>query len=417
MSFEAVLARLLASKPVKLSLDNVRALRSLLGCPDKAYKTVHVAGTNGKGSVATKIAACIRMSGFRVGLYTSPHISCFRERISVDGVLISEDQVAAGLGDVFAVCDANRILPTFFEATTMLAFKHFKHEKVDFAVVEVGLGGRLDATNIIEPDLCVITSISLDHSRILGSTIGEITREKAGIIKPKVPVVIGPKVPYDVTYEVARSLNSPLIRVGACDRSDDTDMENQMVASCAIEQLQQRFPSIQTFAEGLAAVPPCRFEKITGMRNGKPFTVILDVAHNPDGISRLFERLEKLQYGALHVIMGMSKDKDVVHAVRTARSMAHSLYIVEASDCKRAMPAMSVVELYQGRCSELDVSGPQPAVTCDGNVEKTLEHVLDVSEADDLIVAFGSFFIMDACRKALNVTAPRDKRPVKEDGI
>ena len=180
---------------MKLGLKNMETLNAMLGTPTQHFKCIHVAGTNGKGSVVYKIAKSLEKEGLRVGLYTSPHISSFRERIQINGQLIDESSVVAGLSRIFEEIDKSKIPATFFEITTALALKYFADQKVDYVVLETGLGGRLDATNIVTPVLSIITSISLEHTEYLGSTLEAIAKEKGGIIKPYVPIFIGPRVP------------------------------------------------------------------------------------------------------------------------------------------------------------------------------------------------------------------------------
>lgn len=188
---------------IKLGLKNIQQLNQLLGNPIAQFKSIHVAGTNGKGSVVTKIAKGLEEEGFRVGLYTSPHISCFRERIKINGRMIDEASVTSILERIFNVIEQEKIAATFFEITTALAFLYFAKQRVDFAVLETGLGGRLDATNIVTPLLSIITSISLEHVEQLGETIDAIASEKAGIIKPNIPVLIGPCVPVGIIEKFA----------------------------------------------------------------------------------------------------------------------------------------------------------------------------------------------------------------------
>lgn len=173
-----------------------------MGAPHTKFRSVHVTGTNGKGSVSTKIAAGLEFAGHQVGLYTSPHVSSFRERVSINGELISEADVERHLSLVMQLAAQHNIPATFFELTTLMAFSYFAQRQVAYAVVEVGIGGRLDATNIISPELSVLTSIGLDHTDILGPTIEHITREKSGIIKPSGATVIGPSVPRDIVRQV-----------------------------------------------------------------------------------------------------------------------------------------------------------------------------------------------------------------------
>ena len=181
---------------VKMGLENMIVFNQKLGNPAGQITTIHVTGTNGKGSVVHKIAKALQASGYKTGMYVSPHISSFRERITINGEMISEDDVVKYLDRINQIEPSLPTSLTFFESVTGMAFDYFKEKQVDVAVVEVGLGGRLDSTNIITPELSVITSIGLDHQGILGNTITDIAREKAGIIKDGIPVVVGPNCPH-----------------------------------------------------------------------------------------------------------------------------------------------------------------------------------------------------------------------------
>ncbi|NGX48908.1 MAG: Folylpolyglutamate synthase, partial [Candidatus Anoxychlamydiales bacterium] len=198
----------LFSNKVKCRLENVSVVSQYLNNPHIDFKSIHVAGTNGKGSVATKIAKALSLSGYKTALYTSPHITSYEERISVDGKLISKKDVKVLLKKIFKLRKKLKIYLSFFEITTLLAFLYFSKKKVDFAIIETGLGGRLDATNIITPILSIITSIGLDHTNILGDTIDLIAFEKAGIIKPKIPVVIGRKANVEPIIKKAKKSKS-----------------------------------------------------------------------------------------------------------------------------------------------------------------------------------------------------------------
>jgi dihydrofolate synthase/folylpolyglutamate synthase len=232
-------------QPVKLGLRNIEALDKLMESPLASKPIVHVAGTNGKGSVAWKIARSLREAGYKDGLFVSPHVSSFRERIEIGGIPISEADVATKLPWLFDMCEKENIPATFFELTTALAFEHFK--SADVVVLEVGLGGRLDATNIITPALSVITSIGLDHTHILGSTVEEIALEKAGIMKTGIPVVVGPRVPRVVLALKAAEVGSPFheaTTLAGIDPSsealDDYDEENTMVGNHVAVQRRHR---------------------------------------------------------------------------------------------------------------------------------------------------------------------------------
>ena len=199
----------------KMELEKLRVLDRVLGSPLTTLpRVVHVAGTNGKGSVSWKVAAALRASGMKTGLFVSPHVTSYRERARVNGTLITEREVEELLPPIIAACASCRVQPSFFELTTLLAATHFQRAAVDAVVLEVGLGGRLDSTNLCNPALSVITSIDMDHSRILGSTREEIAWEKAGIIKPGVAVVAGPNVPRGVIAERAAEMHSAAHFVG-----------------------------------------------------------------------------------------------------------------------------------------------------------------------------------------------------------
>ena len=243
---------------MKLGLRNMLHLDAALGYPSKAFKTIHIAGSNGKGSTAKKIASALEHSGQRVGLFTSPHISCFRERIQVNGSYISEDAVETLLSQLLTLAEQEKISPTFFEFTTLLALRYFAEQNVDVAVLETGLGGRLDATNIVTPVLSVITSISLEHTEILGNTIEEIAIEKGGIIKPGIPVIVGPRTPHPLLHQMAQKISSPFIPISqtfSC-----FEEENRALARTALDHL---FIPSASISKGVESSLPCRMEIFT----------------------------------------------------------------------------------------------------------------------------------------------------------
>lgn len=266
-------------------LTDVLCLDAQLGRPHTFFKTIHVGGTNGKGSVTWKIAKAMEAEGYRVGLYISPHIYDVRERIQINGEMIS-------INDAQIIFESLLDLPStfsFFDLMTFAAFLYFKKMDVDWAVIEVGLGGRYDTTNIIYPEIAAITSIGFDHMHLLGNSLEEIAWEKGGIAKPGIPLVTGPS---------AACFFPGSIGVPA---APFFDLENQYIARAVLEKLSVSASSI---AEGLATRPPCRFE-----RRGN---LILDVAHNPDGFKKLVEalRLHHPDISKFHFIVGFSKDKD-----------------------------------------------------------------------------------------------------------
>ncbi len=270
-------------KERRKDLSPVLALAEKLGHPEKKFPTVHVAGTNGKGTVCFKLAEVLKDNGYRVGLFTSPHLFTYRERIQINGKMISEEEVASRLEKILSLAKD----PTFFDVTTLLAFDYFADEEVDVAIVEVGLGGRLDATNIVIPILSIITSISHDHVGILGATLEEIAAEKGGIIREGIPVVIGESAALP-----------PIVEKGA----DLTIAKNN--STSIVKKALKKLPFNVDIGEGIRRRPPCRYEK--------KGDVIFDVAHNPAAFERLFKTVQREYPGKkIHVLLGMAKDKDV----------------------------------------------------------------------------------------------------------
>lgn len=322
---------------VKMGLENMRALNALMGRPCDAFKTVHVAGTNGKGSVSWKVARALQASGHRTGLFVSPHLACFRERVQVDGTLISEAAVEHWMPKIIEAAREADIPATFFELTTQLAFCHFADENAEFVALETGLGGRLDSTNIVTPAVSVITSIGLDHTRVLGDTVEAIAMEKAGIIKPGVPVVLGPNAARDVILPVAQERGCPCTVVGGASQpadawEDDFDTENTEIARAALKALGQ-LPEPGTsagsaVAAALQTCPPSRFEVVrleVGVKGANPSagatdagtprtvrtSVVLDGGHNEMAFERLASRLRRVfPRSPLRFVVGMSNDKD-----------------------------------------------------------------------------------------------------------
>lgn len=383
---------------VKLGLQNAERLQQLLHYPDRHFKTIHVAGTNGKGSVSTKIAYALEEAGYRVGLYTSPHISTFRERIRINGLMISEDAVEKLLTFLFQLLEKEHIPATFFEITTMLAFLHFAHEKVDVAVLETGLGGRLDATNIVHPCLAIITSISLDHVEILGTTQESIAYEKGGIIKEKVPVIIGPSVPVDIMQSIAREKQSPCTQVSCS--SILFEEENQHIAYTALQYLSSTFkiPN-QAIKKGLEGRQPCRFEIIPGT-----FPIVLDVAHNPDGIQHLFQMLKHYypdrQY---RILFGLSKNKDLKNCLKLIAIYCKYFHLVQATNERGTPTKILYDQLIEFEIHHSCISLHDSIST---GIDQAKEEALKKGE---VLVICGSFFIMSQARQALGFIEPRDQ--------
>ncbi|HRD55939.1 MAG TPA: Mur ligase family protein [Parachlamydiaceae bacterium] len=395
-SYETLLHKLFhinMTSSMKLGLKNSEALHQAFDFPSHSFESIHVAGSNGKGSVCIKIAKALELSGLKVGLYTSPHISSFRERIQINGTLISEEDVAKHLEAIFKLRESKNIPVTFFEITTLLALNYFKEQKIDIAVLETGLGGRLDATNIVTPKLSIITSISLDHTDILGHTLEEIAFEKAGIIKSSIPVVIGPKVPAAVVEKVALENKSLCIRVEGFFKSFEE--ENNAVARRALQQLKIKEPFI---LEGLKKKQPCRFEIIKKADK----TIILDVAHNPDGLTRLFKDIEeKFPAKKMHVILGLSQNKDISECVKVIRDKAEAFHLVVAKNGR----GIALAELKK-QFKE------KQHVFCHKSVDDAINSCLEQQE--ELLVICGTFFIMDDAKKAVGIQEPSDKIDMNE---
>lgn len=386
---------------MKLALENCHRLQQALHCPMNALTCVHVAGTNGKGSVTTMIAKGLEAAGYRVGLYTSPHISCFRERIKINGEMISEEAATTLLARLFQVCDQHHIPATFFELTTFLAFLHFMQEHVDIAVLETGLGGRLDATNIVMPTLSVITSISLDHTSVLGETVEAIAEEKAGIIKPKIPVVIGPRMPVSTIQRIAKRQGSPLTVV-SCQANTYME-ENIAIAKTAMQEL--KLP-IQCIEEGLKAKQPCRLERWGDL------PVILDVAHNPDGLTELFRAIAVFYPNRrLRLLFGLSTSKDVDSCLQIISQQSRSFHLVSASNGR----GVSVDTLHED-LEKLGISSDN-MTRHDDIITGTKIALQNAFQHGEILVICGTFFIMREARQALGIVEPVDSFDMNERAV
>ena len=360
MSYQEAIEYLFNSAPMfqnigagayKEGLDNTNLLDRHFGHPHRSYKTIHVGGTNGKGSVSHTLASVLQSAGYKVGLYTSPHLVDFRERIRVNGEMISEQRVVGFVEEMISSgLMETEVGFSFFELTTALAFKYFEEAGVDIAVIEVGLGGRLDCTNIITPLLSIITNISFDHVQFLGNTLEKIAQEKAGIIKPGVPVIIGEtngevKV-RDVFALTANNLHS---EISFADELYHAPVESELKGDCqvrntqtiltALDSLRKNYPDLkitdEAIREGFLHV--CEKTGLMGRWqtiSQKPL-VICDTGHNVAGWEYLSRQLDRMPR-PLHIIIGMVSDKDVTHVLKLMPRDAQ-YYFTQAS-VKRAMP-------------------------------------------------------------------------------
>ncbi len=359
-------------------LKNSYAFAQELHFPHRAYPSIHVAGSNGKGSVSLKIAAGLQKEGYKVGLYTSPHLFHFNERILVNSEPIDDQSLRKGLQDLFLINERLSLQATFFELATHLAFQYFHQQKVDIAIIETGLGGRLDATNIIDPILSVITSISLEHAHLLGNDLEAIATEKAGILKPDVPCVTGPNARYQAIKVRAEKLGSPLIATECT--SSYFDDENSAIARNALMKFRDWFPlSDESIEAGLTVRPRCRFEQ-----RGN---VIFDVAHNSDAFFRLLQALDLFfPKKNRRFLVGFCKDKDAASCLKYLIPTAAHLHLVKASSSRAASLGELAECLKQQGCM---------AYTCHPKISEAMDEALLLAkQAGELLVVCGSFYIM-----------------------
>ncbi len=397
----------------KPGLDTARALDGAFGHPSRKFASIHIAGTNGKGSTAHSLAAILRKAGYKTGLYTSPHIVDFRERIRIDGEMIPQEEVVEFVNRYLAL--GLDIEPSFFELTTILAFDYFARAGVDVAVIETGLGGRLDTTNIITPLLSIITNISPDHTSLLGDTPAAIAGEKAGIIKPGVPVVIGRADDESVRHvftETAERNGSEIFFAPALDATPEAEgivyrdtpfgsfkgelaghyqIENTATILTAVEVLSQRLDiQAEAVREGLADV-----SRLTGLRGrwtrlaDTPLTVY-DTGHNPGGWEQITAQLASLAPRMIHLIAGFVADKDITTILRMVKQLGMtpgidlSLYLTAPSTPRRLAPeALHALAVDEGLAAEA-----YP------DVKTALEAARAAAGKDDMIFIGGSNFLI-----------------------
>lgn len=374
----------------KKDLTNTIALLEHLGNPHRKIKSIHIAGTNGKGTSAHGIAAILQISGYKTGLYTSPHLKNFTERIRINGQEVHESFVVEF---VFGIQQAiNEIGPSFFEITVAMAFEYFARQEVDVAVIETGLGGRLDSTNVITPEVCLITNVGYDHMDVLGDTLKKVASEKAGIIKKGVPVVVGDyhEDTYPVFAEKAKEMKAELILAQS--------QEEKLLAASLPYHKMKNASAILTLTSELrnlgwkieddnAMKGLYQMETLTGLKgrhqilSSNPL-IIADVAHNVEGLTALFGSL-KTNKGKLHLVFGTVKDKDLTPIFGTFPEDI-AIYWTQ-SHVPRSLGVMELCEL--GRQNELEGKSYE-------NANAALSHAKNNATPEDVILVTGSTFVV-----------------------
>ena len=418
MTYSSAVAYLyrLQKHGIKLGLATITALMARLGMPQTRYRTLHIAGTNGKGSTAAMAAALLQVAGYRVGLYTSPHLVEFRERICVNGEMIAESQVAQLTEQLQTLCQPD-LSPTFFEYTTAMAFQHFADSGVDVAVLEVGLGGRFDATNVVTPMACAVTTISLDHQEYLGTTCSSIAFEKAGIIKPDVPVVLG-RIEDDAWRTIeraARERQAPMFRLNEDFRTEGEEPQQFSYrglgmqydgltcalkgrhqldnAACALALLGAAAPqgiavTAEAVREGLRAVHWAgRLEVI----DRRP-TILLDGAHNPAAATALADFLTRSDRShpsrPVVLVLGMMRDKDHRGFVEPLRDLVDEVVLTQA-DLPRSATAQELRASLEGLL-------PHPHVV--PSISDAMALARQLATPEGLVCVTGSLMLVGECK-------------------
>lgn len=411
----------------KKDITNTALLCDFIGNPQNKIKTIHIAGTNGKGSTSHMLAAILQNCGYKTGLYTSPHLKDFRERIKIDGAMISEEFITSFVEKIKNYSE--QIQPSFFELTVAMMLAYFAEQNVDVAVVETGLGGRLDSTNIITPKLSIITNIGYDHMNILGNTLEEIAFEKAGIIKKNIPVIIGETIPQTkpVFLSTAREKNSSIIfaeeefSIRHCkpdldhlhvtfENTKTNRLENYTLDLSGIYQ-QKNLRTVITAVNELRkanyvlkddeiSYALLHVKKINGLFgrwsviHQRPM-VVLDVAHNEDGIRQLLSQLSLNTFKSLHIVFGVVKDKEVSKILSLLPKNA--IYYFTKAQISRALPEDELLS----KAKEFGLHGASFA-----EVNLALDAAKENASKEDFILVCGSVYLIGEVNMSLeNVTA------------
>jgi dihydrofolate synthase / folylpolyglutamate synthase len=405
----------LGASAIKKDLHNTIELCKRLDNPQEKFRTIHIAGTNGKGSVSHMLAAILQTAGYKTGLYTSPHLRDFRERIRINGEMISQEEVIAFTESQKDVIE--EIEPSFFEVTVAMAFSYFSREQVDIAVIETGLGGRLDSTNIITPLLSVITNIGLDHTNILGDTLPQIAFEKAGIIKPSVPLVIGERHPDTETVFVEKAIEckskitfaediwkvktllentDEKLAISAREQTGRTlDLDLDLTATYQLKNVKTVLTAVDQLrgigfkiTENDVYNALSQVKSLTGFAGrwqtiGRSPLIICDTGHNGHGITEVVKNIANTSYDRLHVVLGMVRDKDITKVLSLLPTEA--TYYFCAPDVERAKPAIEL----RNEAEKLGLIGSDYL-----SVAEALKSAKIAAGEKDLIFVGGSTFVV-----------------------
>ena len=376
----------------KVDVSNTLKLMAHLKKPQSSFKSVHVAGTNGKGSTSHMLASVLQDAGYKVGLYTSPHLKDFRERIKLNGKMIPEQKVVDFVENHRSFFEENQL--SFFEMTVGLAFDYFKNEKVDIAIIEVGLGGRLDSTNVINPEVSVITNIGLDHTQFLGTTLAEIASEKAGIIKSKIPVVIGEAKPETtaVFIDKARKEKSPILFV---EEEELPEFKTDLLGNYQIKNYKTAYATLGVLKQKGWGISNKNIEngflnvaKNTGLQGrwqllNKSPKVICDTAHNIEGLSLVLNQLKKEDFDQMHIVLGVVADKNLDAILPLFPKNAIYYF------CKPAVIRGLAVAKLQQKARAYELIGASYV-----SVSEAYKSAMTAAKAKDLIFIGGSTFVV-----------------------
>ena len=373
----------------KKDIGNITKASKHLNNPHKNFKSIHIAGTNGKGSTAHMIASIMYEAGYKVGLYTSPHLKDFRERIKINGLMISKQNVISFVQknkSIFEVMDIS-----FFEFTVIMAFDYFANNQVDIAIIETGLGGRLDSTNIIKPELSIITNISLDHTNLLGNNLKKIAFEKGGIIKENVPVIIGEyqKETYDVFKDITNNMGTFLQLAKSYNYSSDLkgnyQSKNINLAVSSILELKNKGWKISKDNIKKGLLNTVKNTSIFGrwqILSNKPL-IICDTAHNKVGISNVLSQLNQTQYTQLHFVFGAVIDKNLEDILTLLPKNAY--YYFCKAKIQRAIPANELKK----KAEDIGLNGVSFT-----SVDKAFKSAINNANKEDLVFVGGSTFVV-----------------------